>query len=132
MNLPELPKQNKKKEAEFGIKFRRFIEEHPPHFSCGYELKDTRGKIYLNFNEVSDEQIVNALKSKSDKGHLIRLTKATIGSPDYEYHKNFPRYIVIKYPREFVMIDIETFIMEKKRSKRKSLLLKRAKELSII
>lgn len=125
--LPELPKKNKKKEAEFGIKFRHFIEANPPIASYPYELKDTDGAEYLNFNEVTEEQVNSALRSKSITGNLIRIVNGTPGAPDYVFFR-LCRYswIVIRYPKGFVFIDIDVWLKEKRASQRKSLIYERA------
>lgn len=128
--LPDLPKQNKKKEADFGIKFRRWWEKSS-HRSEPYELKDTRGKNSINFSELTDDQITIGLTAKSPKGVLIRIERGTIGAPDYVGLINCPHYwIVIKYPNFFCLVDIDVFITESARSKRRSLTSDRAKEIT--
>jgi len=129
MKLPDLPKQNKHKEADFGLKFRKWIDENPMA-SSSFELKDTRGKDYFNFEELGDDQINHALRNKGKKGNLMRITVGTVGAPDYVYLRNAYAFVVIKYPRFFCLIEIETFLLEKKRSKRKSLTSVRAKEIA--
>lgn len=120
-----------KKEADFSILLRHYLKAHPLPVSCPLEIKDTRGKEYFSYAELKEEQINNALASKSDKGNLIRVSVGTVGAPDYCFYRNSPAYIVIKYPLGFVFVDIETFIMERDRSKRKSLTWGRAQEISI-
>ena len=131
--LPELPKKNKHKEADFGTKvFKEWVHNNAHLFySCTFELKDSKGKDCIAFSEVKDLQIDAALSVKwSKKGYLIRNTVAAEGTPDYAFYRNAPAYIVIKYPKFFCIIDIETFTEEKKRSKRKSLTSDRAKEIA--
>lgn len=128
MILPNLPKQNKNKEANFGLYFRKWWEEHG--MNAPYELKDSRGKSNIAFSEVSDEQTTFALRAKSDKGILIRVENGTIGSPDYVGFRNSPSWLVFKYPHSFSLIDIDIFLLEKKRSKRRSLTEARANEIS--
>lgn len=120
-----------KKEADFSILLRSYLRAHPLPVSCPLEVKDTRGKPSFNYNELKEEQINNALASKSDKGNLIRVSTGTIGAPDYCYYRNSPAYVVIKYPSGFVIVDIETFILERDTSRRKSLTWERAQEISI-
>jgi len=120
-----------KQEADFSIRLRHYLKAHPLPVSCPLEVKDTRGKEYFSYAELKEEQINNALASKSDKGNLIRISVGTVGAPDYTYYRNSPAYVVIKYPSCFVFIDIETLIMEKEKSKRKSLVCDRACEISI-
>ncbi|NCU28961.1 MAG: hypothetical protein EOM85_04840 [Candidatus Moranbacteria bacterium] len=125
MDLPELPEQHKKKEADFGLKFRRWIENNPQK-SCSFELKHTRGKDYFMFDELKSEQI--AFASKIKRGVLIRVP-GTKGEPDYVYLKS-PAYVVIKYPKNFYVIDIDNLVKERDTSKRKSLTEDRAKLIS--
>ncbi len=126
--LPELPKQNKKQEADSSIRFRRWWEKHG--MNAPYEMKDTRGKDRFLYSEISDEQIAIGLMANSSKGTLIRVERGTIGAPDYVGFKNSPYWIVIKYPKSFEVIGIQTFVLEMKRNKSKSLTYERAKAIS--
>jgi len=130
MQLPDLPQQNKHKEADFGLRFRKWWNLHGK--GCPYELKDTRGKEYLNYNEVSEDQIAVALASGTEKGVLLRIVSGTPGSPDYIGVKNTVSYIVIKYPKSFEVITIGNFLHEKETNKRKSLTIERAKAISSV
>lgn len=130
--LPELPKQNKKPEADFGLDFRNKWWNKVNRRTEPYELKDTRGENSLPFSELSDDQIKIGLAAKSNKGVLIRIMNGTPGSPDYMGLRNSPYWIVIKFPRSAEVIDIETFLLEKNRSKRKSLTWEKAKSISTI
>jgi len=131
INLPNLPKKNRKKEAEFGLKFRHFIEDNPPAASYPYELKDTDGCEYLNFSEVTDDQIAHAQRAKTAKGNLIRIVAGTPGAPDYVFYRNCEySWIVIRYPKGFVFIDVDVWLKEKATSKRKSLLYSRAIDIA--
>lgn len=128
MDLPELPRTIKKKEADFGVTFRHFIETNPPKEDCAFELKHTRGEPSLPFSELKDEQIAYANKIK--KGAFIRIPGLK-GEPDYVWMKGKPTYVVVKYPKNFYIIPMEAFVEEKEASvKRKSLTEERAKELS--
>lgn len=130
MKLPDLPKINKKKEADFGLIFRKWWIRYG--MAAGYELKDSRGKDYINFNELSDKQIIVGLGAKSRVGVLIRVEKGTEGSHDYIGLRSSASWVVIKYPKFFCIIDIENFLFERDRSKRKSLTSERAKEIASI
>lgn len=101
-----------------------------PRATSAIEMKDTRGQTSLPFREVSDEQIAYGMAIKGDKGVLIRV-QGLSGEPDYVYLRNEPSYVIVKYPGCFTIIDIETFVLEKKRSKVKSLTQTRAKEIAI-
>jgi len=133
--LPDLPKIRKQKEADFGVAFANlFNKKKLFSYPAQFELKDTYGKNLFPFREVSDIQIIKCLKIKQE-GILIRNTVATsngtAGIPDYSWTDKQASYIVIRYPKAWCFIDIETFILEKKRSKTKSLSEKRAREIAI-
>ena len=130
MILPDLPKQNKKDEADFGIDFRKWWMQNG--MNAPYELKDTRGKDSISFSEITDDQIMFALAAKSSKGVLIRVEKGTLGAPDYVGFRNSPAWIVIKYPKSAEVIDIDALLLEKSRSKRKSLTSERARAISTV
>lgn len=126
-NLPDLPKQLEKREAAFGIELHRWTEKNKIQ-SCPLEIKRTNTSS-IPFSCLEDVQIPWLLKAKSDKGVLIRVIGMN-GEPDYAFYRKAPARIVIRYPRSFHVIDIETFLLEKKRSVRRSLTEGRARELS--
>lgn len=129
MNLPDLPKRRKHKEADFGLKFREWIEEALPP-SAAYEHKTTAGKPTLAFGELSEMQIHRGLQISGKKGCLIRIQLGTTGAPDYIWLKEVPYYVTIEYPQGFVMISINAFYNEKRSSKTRSLTWERAIEIS--
>lgn len=129
--LPNLPKTNKKKEASFGIKFRAWIKDNP-QISGTYELKDSYGKDYLSFSEVKEEQLLYGSLIRSNKGVLMRVEAVVKGMPDYIYCRNMPSFIVIKWKRGFHIISVETFILEKSRTKKKSLTKDRSAAIAIL
>ena len=126
--LPELPKQLKRREADFGVEFRHWWEKN--RINGDFELKHTRGAQSLPFTAVENEQIAIGKSSQSAKGTLLRLTHGTIGSPDYSAHIGRITWIVIRYPDAFFLISLDTFLLEKSRSKRKSLTKKRAGDIA--
>lgn len=119
-----------KSESASAILFRHWLRANP-QFTGAYEIKDTRGKSLLPFSDVPEHQINYGLAIKSSKGVLIRV-QGTNGEPDYIYLRSAPSWIVIKYPKKIEVIDVETFDMERKRSKVKSLTSHRASEISTI
>lgn len=125
MHLPDLPRQNKKKEADFGVQFRAIIKQFPFIKTGAFELKHTRGKNYLNFNEVKPEQIAYGYKIQSEEGVIIRVIGFN-GEPDYIYLKNEPYFITIKYPKSYFIISLDDWIKEREISNRKSLTEERA------
>lgn len=127
MAMPPLPQFNKKKEATFGIVFRKWIKSKGFQ-SSGWELKQTETDS-IAFNVVKDKQVYWMLALSSEKGALIRVIGAT-GEPDYIWGRNMPCHVFIKYPKGFVGITIRDFVKEKKESARKSLTWSRAKEIA--
>ena len=117
------------KEAKSSIIFRHWLRENP-QYTCSIEMKDTRGKSYLSFREITEAQLNYGLAIMSDKGVLIRVQAISEGMPDYIYLRSTPAWIVIKYPRSFEIISVTVFILEKNKSKSKSLTYVRAKEIS--
>jgi len=128
--MPPLTKQNKAKEASFGIYLKNWVENNPLPFPCSLELKQETNKDSIPFSCVSDKQIAYANKISGNKGCWIRVVGLD-GQPDYVWMINSPAYIVIKYPKCFVFITIGTFLLEKERSKRKSLTEARARDISV-
>lgn len=125
--LPQLPKKNRKKEADFGTAFKEFIKKKRPQQSYQYELKDTRGKNYFYLRELDDKQREHALRAKTKTGNLVRVISGTSGAPDYHHFVNCQySFIVIKYPKFFAFIDIDDLLNEKG----KSLKAERAQEIS--
>lgn len=124
----DLPRQNKKKEADFGLILREWIMNNP-YMTCTFETKFAHANNSLPFSEVKDKQIAYARAIRGDKGVLIR-NRDDEGIPDYTYLRSEPSYIVIKFKSCFVLIDPETWVLESKRSKRRSLTESRAKEIS--
>lgn len=130
MELPNLPRRNKREEAKFGLIFRRWWEKNPRRGT--FELKDTRGKNYLSFSEVKDAQIRYGRLVSSKKGVLIRLEPTIEGIPDYGGYREDPAYIVIRYPKFFCLISIETFLLEKSRFSVGPLTAARARDIAVL
>ena len=128
--LPTLPKQIKGQEAAFGLEFRKWWIAHP--FPGNFELKHTKGAQSIPFAAVEPEQITVGQCVYSLKGALLRVTVGTPGAPDYIGQMNQITWIVIRYPKAFYIISLEAFLMEKKRSTRKSLTAERAENIATI
>jgi hypothetical protein len=119
------------KESKSAILFRHWLKANPK-VSCVFEMKDTRGSSSFPFAELKQAQRDWGMAIKGDKGVLMRVEAVVEGMPDYAYYRNAPAYVCIKYPKQICLIDIETFILEDKRSKRRSLTASRAEDISII
>lgn len=129
--LPPLPKQNKQKEANFGVRLRRWVESMPDLTTGSLEIKHTRGKPSFPFREFKPEQQAFAhMIEFGEKGCLIRV-QGTNGEPDYIFMKKEPAYVVIRYPDYFYAIRVKDFIEEKKTSTRKSLVESRAAAIAV-
>lgn len=120
----------KKREANFGLTFRHWLKANPL-ISGAFELKQTTSNA-LAFNAVKDHQIDALLASESKTGILYKAPDDSMGIKpfDYFYLRNALSFIVIKYPKFFVLIEPERFLKEKKESKRKSLTSSRASEIA--
>lgn len=128
--LPELPKQHKKKEADFGVRLKKWFEDNAlTRITSAIEIKQTETDS-IPFSCVSDKQTAFALRIQSDKGVWIRV-QGTNGEPDYIWLKEELSLITIKFPKSFHLIPINNFLHEKETSKRKSLTEKRASEIAI-
>src|SRR5689334_9672946 len=120
-----------KREAKFGQLFRAWIKANP-RCSGAFELKQTTTNSIL-FDAVKEHQI-NALQAVKTNGLLYKAPDDSAGIKpfDFFYLRQSPAYIVIRYPKFFCLIDIDTFLLEKKRSKKKSLISSRADEIAIV
>lgn len=120
----------KHQEADSSLILRHYLRANPYH-TCAIEMKDSRGKDYISFSEVKQAQIDFGMAIKSKKGVLMRTPAVVEGMPDYIYMNNEPAVICIKWPKELHIIDIETFVLERDRSKRKSLTKQRSGDIAI-
>lgn len=120
-----------KRESKFGLLFRHWVMSNRINLiSCTFELKQTITDS-IPFSCVEQAQLDHGMAVKwGKKGALIRVEAGTVGAPDYVYFYNAPAYVVIRYPDFFAIIDIESFIVEKERSKRKSLTADRARDIA--
>lgn len=101
MTLPDLPIKHKQREADFGLQFREWFEYygHLLPDDCQFEHKQTENNVFYLRN-------IKPKQWKKNKG-LIRLSVATAGTADYMKVTTLPLYIVIKYPKDWVIIPIE-------------------------
>lgn len=118
----------KNTEAKFGILFRHYLKANP-QITTAFELKQSSTDS-ISFSALEEHQSIYLQAIKSKKGVLVRV-QGVNGEPDYIYLRNSPACVVVKFPSEFSIIDITTWLAEQKRSKRKSLTVQRAREISI-
>lgn len=133
MNLPDLPRTLNKKEANWTTNFlKKWVLEESTLPSGPIEVKQTT-ENYLSFSAVSDQQLMDLIACTTRKGHWWKV--ADMGRKndfDVVFYRNSPAWIIIKYPKGFVVIGAQTYKMEMERSTRKSLTWERAKDIAII
>lgn len=123
----------KKREADFGTLFRHWLKANPM-ISGAFELKQVRANA-IPFSAVKEHQLDALLAVKSKQGILYKAPDDSRGVKpfDFFYLRNALSFVVIKYPKFFVLIEPEDFIKERDiLSKRKSLTSARAKAISVI
>ena len=133
--LPELPKHKKQDEADFGEKLVEHCNKHGFfEYPCWTEIKKVDDKNTFYFRQLDNLQIIKLKKIKYE-GFMVRITLAssggTAGVPDYTWVYKQPAYVGIKYDKSWCFIDIDTFVLEKERSKKKSMTEERAQSISI-
>lgn len=132
MKLPDLPRQLNKREANWSTTiFRSWVLKHFNH-SAIFEVKHTRGKSLFPFKEVKEKQRSKMLQIRHDKFLWKNPDTGDETPPDFFLLVKEPTFVVIKYPKGVAIIPIDTFLLEEKRSKRKSLTWERANELSTV
>lgn len=127
--MPPLTKLHKGRETDFGVWLKNYTEKHPHLVTTGLECKQTTTDS-ISFSVVTPQQVAFGMGAKSSKGVWIRV-QGLNGEQDYFFVVNSPSYVVIRYPNVVCWVDIETLIMERDRSKRKSLTSERAEAISI-
>lgn len=119
-----------KRESNFTLRFRHYLKANPMP-SAAFELKQCGSS--LPFSAVQEHQIDGLRAVKSDHGLLYKGAddSRSIKPFDLFYLRNAPAFVVILFGnQEFSIIDVDTFMLESKRSKRRSLTMARARELS--
>lgn len=121
-----------KREAKFTLLFRHWLKANP-RMSAAFELKQCGSS--LPFNAVQEHQVDALTSVHSSTGLLYKAPDDSRGVKPFDlfYLRSAPAYVVVLFGnKEFSLIEIETFMLEKKRSKRKSLTMARAREISTI
>lgn len=101
-------------------------------YSAAFELKQTQTDS-LPFSDVQEHQLL-ALKAAEGEGILYKAPDDSRGVKpfDFFYLRFATSYIVIRYPHCFVLILVRVFIHESVLSARKSLTVKRARDLATV
>jgi hypothetical protein len=119
-----------KREANFGKQFRAWMRSQDLP-SAAFELKQTTSNS-IAFNALQEHQEFALLASKSPTGLLYKAPDDSRGVKpfDFFYLKESLAFVVVRYPKGFVVIAIEDWIDERNRSERKSLTYERAVDIS--
>jgi penicillin-binding protein-related factor A (putative recombinase) len=117
------------KEKDFTLLFRHWLKAHPM-YSGAFELKQTTKESIL-FSAVAEHQI-NALLAVKRGQFLYKIPDDSRGAKPFDcvYFNNGGAWVVIKYNRFFVIIDIDAFVLEQDISGRKSLQERRAQAIA--
>ena len=118
-----------KREAKFTMLFRHWLRAFPRE-SAAFELKQTTTDS-IPFSDVQEHQI-DALLAVKDDVFTYKISDESRGIKPFDMFtlNKAQAYVVIKYPKFFVLIDIDDFVTEKQNSIRRSLTSSRAKEIS--
>jgi hypothetical protein len=131
MILPSLPKLLNKREANWTTTVFRKWCENTYKKTAVFEIKYAKGDS-LSFSAVKEHQMSNLLYVRHGT-FVYKIPDMGEKAPfDILCLTELPSYIVIKYPKGVAIIPIDVFVLESKRSKRRSLVSKRAFELSTI
>lgn len=97
-------------EAAFTTKFRRYAVEHIG--TGAYEVKHTRGEDFFLTSELYEHQKDALLAAKSKYGIGFKIPDEGLGYRPFDMFvlKGTGAWVVIAYPKEFVVIDIEKII----------------------
>lgn len=116
-----------KREAKFNTVFNHWLKSVYKETGV-FELKQTASS--LPFSDVKPHQIL-ALEQVRHATLVFKIPDAGFQNPfDSFCITKMPAYVVIKYPKFFCLISIDTFVLESKRSKRRSLTAIRAKDIA--
>ncbi len=119
----------RKREADCQTYFNKWVKNVYKKTAV-FELKQTQGDS-IPFSDVVPHQIA-ALEQVRNGTFVFKIPDAGFQNPfDSFCMTKMPAYVVFFYPKAFYLISINTFLLEKERSKRKSLTEKRASEISV-
>lgn len=121
-----------KREQAFTTRFRSYLRANPMP-SSAFELKQTTTDS-IPFSVLQEHQADALRACKSSDGLLYKAPDDSRGVKPFDmfYLRSSFAWVVIKYPKAFHIIDIDTFLLESSRSKRRSLTSARAREISTI
>lgn len=116
------------KESKFTIILEKYMRTKKLYGQ--HEIKQT-DKTSILFAEVKNHQITSLLAAQ-EVGFLHKISDADPRRKGFDVIFSRPEasYVVIKFPKIACIIPVNNFIFERDRSKRKSLTVERAKEIS--
>ncbi len=119
-----------KREAKFNTQFNHWLKSVYKRTGA-FELKQTTTDS-LPFSDVQEHQI-SALQAVRHGTFVYKIPDLGLQNPyDVYCMTEQPAYVVVKYPKFFCLIAIDTFILEKERSVRRSLTSVRARDIATI
>ena len=117
-----------KREAKFNTTFNHWLKLVYKKTGA-FELKQTKTDS-LPFSDVKPHQI-EALQAVRHQTFVYKIPDLGLQNPfDCYCMTEQPAYVVIRYPKGFVLIPIDTFVLESQRSKRRSLTWQRAQDIA--
>lgn len=122
-----------RREAEFQNLFRHWLKANAGLFdSCAFELKQTTGDS-IPFDALAEHQdaALDAVQ-QVETGLLYKIPDDSRGIKpfDFVYLRDADAWVVIRFPKFFVVIDRDDFEYARKHSDRKSLTGDQAREIS--
>ncbi len=118
-----------KREANYQTYFNKWVKNVYKKTAV-FELKQTQGDS-IPFSDVVPHQVA-ALEQVRNGTFVYKIPDAGFQNPfDSFCLTKIPAFVVFFYAKSFHLISIDTFLLEKERSKRKSLTEKRAFEISV-
>lgn len=121
----------KKREANFGKRFRAWVKSQKNMPPAAYELKQTT-KDYISFDSLQEHQEHALLAVTTASGILYKAPDDSRGVKPFDFFflSRSPAFVVVKFPKGFEGISIESWISEREKSTRKSLTYERAQRIS--
>lgn len=122
------------KEKDFQTRFMKWVRNNE-YGTAAYELKITKTKS-LAFNALREHQKIALLQTKHRK-LAYKIADDSIGAKPFDCFvlEQIPAYVVVMFykrgQKEFFMIDIDKWVWEEENSDRKSLTVKKAREIGI-
>jgi hypothetical protein len=117
-----------KREANITPLIEKFLKQNKIY--CNYEVKQTTTDS-IPFSNVPDHQI-NSLIAAQEEGisHKYSDADPRIKPCDGSNNPPLPGYIIIKYPKAFVLITVNNFIHARIANRKKSLTFEKACDIA--